>query len=228
MTSLAEVNGALLLNRDTFVLRSRDRQMMLFDQFQAQPPQAAASGQPPKVQSAPGPGQDVLRPFVGPFLKLSRQEAERLTLLLGDALYERRGVTVPLGVLQLILSWLLISGALAVLRRQTWGLTTWSFACWASIFFALLCMLVTFVHSRTLMGKMGQTVATALSAANGQSIEAALSELWQITRLYVVMRAALEGVWVLLLGLTALYLQRYVHMYAPAQGPGSDRERPAR
>lgn len=229
MSSLAEVNGALLLDRKDFVLRVRDRQLMLFDQLQAQQPKPAAPAipvpdggtgalpesvsqpvPPPPASAAEDSSGKILRPFIGPFMKLQRAEAERLSLLLGDVLFERRGVTVPLGVLQLILCWLLISGSLATFRRQAWGLSTWSFACWASISFALLSMLVTFVHSRTLMYRLGQQVAEALAHASGHSVEVETVSLWQLTRLYVVLRAAIEGLWVLILGLTALYLQRYL------------------
>lgn len=199
MTALAEVNGALFLDRQAYVLRVRDRQVMLFDQLQQQMAASEQSGR-----------RDFLRPFAAPFLKLQRADAERLTLLLGDAFYDRRGVAVPLGVLQLILSWLLISGSLATLRRQSFGVSTWSFACWASIFFALLNMLVTFVHSRTLMDRLGKPVAEALALANGRSVELELAGLWQLTRLYVMMRAAVDGLWVLVLGVTALGLQRLV------------------
>jgi hypothetical protein len=197
MASLAEVNGALFLDRDAYVLRVRDRQIMMFDQLQQQMNSAETSGH-----------RDSLRPFVAPFLKLDHASADRLALSLGDALYDRRGVAVPLGVLQLILCWLLISGALATLRKQSFGVSTWSFACWANIFFALLDMLVTFVHSRTLMERLGQSVAAALAQANGRAIDVELSGLWQLVRLYVMLRAATCGFWVLVLGVSALSLQR--------------------
>lgn len=195
MTSLAELNASLFLDRSAFVLRVRDRQVLLHEQLQTQ-------------RLAPGQGQDLLQPLLAPFLKLPRAEAERLSLLLGDALYERRGVTVPLGLLQLILSWLLISGSLATLRRQSWGMSMLSFGCWASICFALLSMLVTFVHSRTLMDRLGQPLAAALAQANGHGVEMELAGLWQLTRLYVLFCGAINGLWVLLLGGTVLVLQR--------------------
>jgi len=206
--ALADVNTALLLDRNAFVFRTRDRELMLFDQLKGQ-----LAGQLQKDPQA----QDLLHPLVAPFLKLPRPEAERLSLLLGDALYDRRGVTVPLGLLQLILSWLLISGSLATLRRQAWGLSTWSFGCWANMFFALLDMLVTFVHSRTLMERLGQPVAQALAQASGHTVELELAGLWQTVRLYVVLRAAVDGFWVLVLGLSALCLQRLLHLVERAQ-----------
>jgi hypothetical protein len=200
MTSLAEVNGALFLERNAFVWRVRDRQLVLFDQLQA--------------QAQKQQGSDVLRPFVAPFLKLPRAEADRLSLLLGDVLYDRRGVAVPLAALELILCWLLISGSLAALRQKAWGLSTWSFACWASIFFCLLSMLVTFVHSRMLMDRLGQPVSVALAQATGHSPELELAGLWQLTRLYVLMRAALSALWALVLGVSALLLQRRISAVA--------------
>jgi hypothetical protein len=193
MSALTDVNRSLLLDRSVFVVRVKDRQLLLFDQAKTRP----------ESQSP------VLRPLIDPFLKLPRAEFERLSLLLGDALYDRRGVSLPLGVLQLLLCWLLLSGSLATLRRQPTGVSTWSWACWANIPFALLNMLVTFVHSRTLMSRLGGTAADALSQVTGRGRDVELSTLWQLTRLFVMSQAFMEGRGVLFLGLTALYLQRF-------------------
>jgi hypothetical protein len=198
MSSLTDVNSAVLLDRDAFVLRERDSVLMVFDRLHKKVPE-----------------KEAVHSWMAPFLKLPRTDAEQLSLVLGDIVYDRRGVNVPLAVLQLILCWLLISGSLATLRRQPWGLTTWSFACWSSVFFALLSMLVTFVHSRTLMSRLGQPTAAALAHATGNSAELELAGLWQLTRFYVVLRATMEGLWVLILGLCALYLQRYQHSLEP-------------
>ena len=208
MSALTDVNRSLLLERSVYVVRVKERQLLLFDQAKARP-------------ESPSP---VLRPLIEPFLKLPRAEFERLSLLLGDALYDRRGVALPLGVLQLILCWLLLSGSLATLRRQPTGVSTWSWACWANIPFALLNMLVTFVHSRTLMSRLGGTAAEALAAVTGRTREIEMATLWQLTRLFVMSQAFMEGLGVLFLGLTALYLQRF-RLPALERALERDRER---
>ena len=195
LTSLGELNGVLLSDRPAAVTRVRDRQLLLYDQ--------AKSTRPNELSR-------LLRPFVEPFLRLPRPEAERLSLLLGDELYERRRVNVPLAILNLILSWLLLTGSLGTLRRQSWAPSMWSWACMVSIPFALLSMLVTFVHSRMLLRRLGQPVAEALAKATGHSVDLHTQELWQLTRLYVISQAAVLGLWVLLLGGTTLYLQRHL------------------
>lgn len=202
MSALTEINRSLLLDRSVYVVRVKDRQLVLFDRAKMQP----------------GAQSPVLRPLIEPFLKLPRPEIERLSLLLGDALYDRRGVAVPLGILQLILCWLLLSGSLGSLRRQPSGISTWTWACWANIPFSLLSMLVTFVHSRTLMARLGPTTADALAQVTGHGRDAELATLWQLTRLFVMSQAFMEGLGVLFLGLTALYLGRF-------RVPERDRER---
>ncbi len=69
-------------------------------------------------------------------------------------------------------------------------------------------MLVHFVHSRTLMSRLGGVAADALAQVSGRSRDVELASLWQLTRLFVMSLAMQEGLGVLLLGVTALYLQR--------------------
>lgn len=192
MSALGDINEAVLLDRTAYVVREKERRLMMFDQAQSHPESVLR----------------VVRPVLEPFLKLPRAEIERLSLQLGDVLYARRGVQLPLGVLQLILCWLLLSGSLGTLRRQPWGVSTWAWACWASIPFSLLDMLVKFVHSRTLMARLGSATADALAQVSGRSRELELASLWQMTRLFVMSQAMQEGLGVLLMGVTALYLQR--------------------
>lgn len=194
LTSLGELNGVLLSDRTSAVVRARDRQLLLYDQAQT---------------ARPGLPVRWMRPFVEPLLRLQRADAERLSLLLGDELYERRRVNAPLALLNLILSWLLLTGSLGTLRRQAWGPSMWGWACMVSIPFALLSMLVTFVHSRTLLLRLGRPIAEALAKATSRSVELHTHELWQLRSLYVVSQAALLGLWVLFLGATVLYLQRH-------------------
>jgi hypothetical protein len=177
--------------------------------------------------TAPAGGSDLLRQLAEPFLRLPAADSDRLALLLGAAYSDRRRVVVPLGLLQLLCCWLLLSGALATLRRQGWGPSMWSFAAWAGIGFALLHTLVAFVDSRNLMARLGPPAAAALAQANSISVDQAMSHLWQLARLGVVFRAAIEGVWVLLLGLSALYIRRWLpHKRAPILPSRDRRGRP--
>ena len=51
---------------------------------------------------------------------------------------ERLPVTVPLALLQILLSWLLLTGSLGVLR-QSWALSLWSLACMVNLPFVACC-----------------------------------------------------------------------------------------
>jgi hypothetical protein len=152
----------------------------------------------------------VIRPTVEPFLRLPAPEIERLSGLLGDELYERQAVNVPLCLLSLLLSWLLLSGSMGVLRGQVWAVSMWSWACMVNMPFALLSMLVTFQHSRSLVSRLGPPAAEALAKVSGRPQELELQSLQQLSRLYISWQAATLGLWVLLLGATVLYLQRLV------------------
>lgn len=195
LSALAQLNSIVFLERGEFVTRVRDRQLALYDQ-------AVAAG--------PSGDGRLARPFIEPILRLPRADAEKLSLQVGDELYQRRRVTVPLGLLQLILSWLLLNGSLGLLRRKLWALPTWSWACMVNIPFALLSMLVTYVHSHTLLQRVQQPAAEALARVSGRAVESEALGIDQLVRMYVMMQAALEALWVLLLGVTALYLQRYL------------------
>jgi hypothetical protein len=76
--------------------------------------------------------------------------------------------------------------------------------------FSLLSIIVTLVHSRTLRDRLGPQVAEGLAKVTGRPAAAELYGIHQFVRLYVGGQAALLALWVLLLGGTALYLQRYV------------------
>ena len=133
-----------------------------------------------------------------------------MSLLLGGELYEQLPVKVPLALLQILLSWLLLTGSLGVLRRQRWALSLWSWACMVNLPFGLLSLLVAFVHSRALRDNLGPYVAAALAKVSGRPVEAEQHYVSQLLRLYVQSQGALLSLWALLLGGTALYLQRYV------------------
>lgn len=199
-SALAEVNTLLLADRDSYVVRVRDRQLGIYDQLQ-QSKQAAQD---------PGRAYGLLRPLIGPFMGLPRPEISRLSAMLGDSLYEWRSVTIPLGLLQVLLSWVLLSGAVGTLRGRISAVGTLSWGCMVNIPFSLLSVVVTFVHSRRLMAALGGEAAAALAKLSSRPVEHELQELWQVARMYVISRAALEGMWVLALGVTALLVQRYV------------------
>ena len=170
-------------------------------------PASAPAAQGTGVQSGGTPAGS---PLLMPLLRLPRTEVEHLSLLLGGELYEHLPVTVPLALLKILLSWLLLTGSLGVLRRQSWALSLWSWACMVNLPFSMLSLLVTLVHSRTLRDSFGPQVAQALAKVSGRSVEAEQYYVNQLIRLYVGGQGALLALWALLLGGTALYLQRYV------------------
>ncbi|HPH26331.1 MAG TPA: hypothetical protein PLA87_05740 [Pseudomonadota bacterium] len=195
LSALADLNGAMRLDRDEYIVRVRERQVSLHQQLQKEGVSGLAA---------------VIRPTVEPFLRLPAPEIERLSGLLGDELYERQAVNVPLCLLSLLLSWLLLSGSMGVLRGQVWAVSMWSWACMVNMPFALLSMLVTFQHSRSLVSRLGPPAAEALAKVSGRPQELELQSLQQLSRLYISWQAATLGLWVLLLGATVLYLQRLV------------------
>lgn len=204
VSSLAELLGGVRADRTEFISRVRDHQLALFDSLQA--------GSPPGSQPAEraaSAGIPLAQPLVAPLLRLPRAEAERLSLLLSGELYEHLPVTIPMALLQLLLSWLLLTGSLGVLRRQVWALSMWSWACMVNLPFAMLSVLVSLVHSRSLREHLGPQVAAALAKASGRSLDAELASFNQLTRLYVGGQAAMLALWALLLCGTGLYLQRY-------------------
>lgn len=200
--SLAELMGGVRADRTVFISRVRDRQLAFYDKLQtaADPAQRAELGQRPQV----------VQPLLELLLRLPRSDIEYLSLLLGDALYEQLAVAVPLALLQILLSWLLLTGALGVLRRRVWALSLWSWACRVNIPFALLSIIVTLFHSRAVRSTLGPKLAAALAKASGTPVETELYNVHQMVRLYVGGQAAMLALWALLLGSTALYLQRYV------------------
>jgi hypothetical protein len=204
VSSLAELLGGLRADRTAFISRVHDRQLALYDKLQATKPAAgrAASG----------------RALIEPLLRLPRSDFEKLSLQLGGQLYDQLPVAIPLALLQLLLSWLLLTGSLGVLRRQGWALSMWSWACMVNIPFSLLSIIVTLVHSRTLREQLGPQVAAALAQQSGRSVEAELYTVHELVRLYVGGQAALLALWVLLLGGTALYLQRPVARWQASKG----------
>jgi hypothetical protein len=76
-------------------------------------------------------------------LALEEREAE--------VLYDRRGVALPLGAMNLILSLLLFAGAARAMRGHAWGVSAWTLAAAASVPYTLLAFAFTVVESRYLV-----------------------------------------------------------------------------
>lgn len=192
LVGLLEVNTAILTDRSTFVSSVRDRQLSVFDQI-------AKDG----ADSLAGP----LRPLARTLLRLPRPEVEKLFLLLGADLYERRSVTVPLALLQAVLGFLLVTGSLAALRNRLGGVATWSWACMVNIPAALLNLVVMMVHAHRLMRHVGIPAAEALAKLSGRPVAVETADLEALLRMYTSAQTALMAAWVLFLGVVALALQ---------------------
>lgn len=201
--ALAELNGALLLDRDSYIRAVQQRQLSLYDEAKRREESGGGGG-------AKGATLGALRPLLSPLLRLPREEISRLSLQLGDELHERQRVTVPLSLLQLILSWLLLTGGLGTLRRQAWAPPLWGWACTINIPFSLLSLVVMFVHARQTVQRLGPQTAEALAKVSGRPVERELDELWQLMRSFVVWQAMTAVLGVLLLGTTTLAVQRYM------------------
>lgn len=208
--ALAELNGALLHERDSYIKAVQQRQLARYDDARKQ--EAAQGAQSPgqgTTQSRTGTVSP-LRPLFAPLLKLPREEISRLSLLLGDELHERQRVMVPLSLLQLILSWLLMNGALGTLRRQPGAASTWSWACTVNIPFSLLALVVMFMHARQMLQRLGPPAAEALAKVSGRHVDRELDDLRQLMREFVMLQSLASVLGVLLLGATALAVQHYI------------------
>ncbi|MFO0621808.1 MAG: hypothetical protein U0745_10450 [Polyangia bacterium] len=199
---LLEFNTAILTDRTTFISSVRDRQLSIFDQV-------AKDG----VGSLAAP----LRPLGKTLLRLPRPEVEKLFLLLGAELYERRSVTVPLAVLQAVLGFLLVTGSLSALRNRLGGVATWSWACMVNIPATLLNLVVMIVHANRLMRHVGVPCAEALAKVSSRPVAVETTELESILRMFTSLNTALLAGWVLFLGVVTLLLQN-------RQGPPLEEE----
>lgn len=203
--ALAELNGALLHDRDSYIRAVQQRQLARYDEAHKQ--DVAAQGQGAQGRSGT---VSPLRPLFAPLLKLPREEISRLSLLLGDELHQRQRVMVPLSLLQLILSWLLMNGALGTLRRQPGAASTWSWACTVNIPFSLLALVVMFMHARQMLQRLGQPAAEALAKVSSRPVDRELDGLRQLMREFVMLQSMASVLGVLLLGATALAVQHYL------------------
>lgn len=201
--SLTELNRAVLLDREGFIRAEQQRQLALYDHARKRQEASAANANANTALAT-------LRPMISSLLLLPREDASRLALLLGDEMYERQRVMVPLSLLQLILSWLLLTGGLGTLRRQAWAPPLWSWACTINIPFSLLALIVTFVHARQTVQRLGPQAAEALAKVTGRPVEREMDGQWQMMREFVTWQAMTSVLGVLLLGTTALLVQRYL------------------
>lgn len=83
-----------------------------------------------------------------PLPVLPRAGVARLALLLGDEYFERRGVSIPLAALNLIMCWVLCTGGMGALRRRDFALPMWSWACMANAPLTALSIIASVVLSQ--------------------------------------------------------------------------------
>jgi hypothetical protein len=67
---------------------------------------------------------------------------------LGEKGWTRRGINLPLGLVNLVLSAMLFAGALRALARSPWGHGAWSFSARLSIPYTIVAAVVAFVEAR--------------------------------------------------------------------------------
>lgn len=144
-----------------------------------------------------------------PLSRLPPAEVERFALMLGEDRYEQRGVTLPLGLLSLVLCWLLIAGTVATLRRQPYGPALWTWGCLVNIPFAALVMLVIFVRTRALCETIGPKLAESLAALSHRPLAVERDELTQLAQLTTLSWAVLYCLWITWLAASAIYLRRH-------------------
>lgn len=156
-----------------------------------------------------------------PLSSLPREEVGRLALLLGVDRHEHRGVAIPLGLLNLLSSWLLCTGALGTLRKSRLALRVWSWAALVNLPYALLSLVVTWVRARDVMAAVGTPAATALAAVTQRPVQAELDGLWILCRGYLTLLGMWNAILVLYLLISAVYLNRLAGPEPPAEDDDS-------
>ena len=105
---------------------------------------------------------------------LSSDERAKLGLELGEREWSRRGVAIPLGLVNLVTSFLLFAGAIEALRGRPWGHGAWEWAARLSIPYTLVATALAVVGVRDLGGPMAASLHAVSrgSPVDGQSFAA--------------------------------------------------------
>jgi hypothetical protein len=122
----------------------------------------------------------------------------------GERAWTRRGINLPLGLVNLVLSVMLFLGALRALARSQWGHGAWQFAARLSIVYSLVWATVGWVEARDAFDA-NAALATNLSLQLNIPAETLAGwELWRDRGFAVAWAAILAGFF----ATCALYLRR--------------------
>ena len=102
----------------------------------------------PSPSPSPSPSPNAVASPLPDLSKVPEQIANKI--------YARRGVTLPLSAVNLILSMLLLVGCLRALRGTAWGLSAWNLACLASIPYQVLSAASTALQTNDVMPLFGE------------------------------------------------------------------------
>jgi hypothetical protein len=89
---------------------------------------------------------------------LTSDERATLGLELGEREWSRRGVAIPLGLANLVTSFLLFAGAIEALRGRPWGHGAWEWAARLSVPYTLVATALAVVGVRDLAGPMAASL----------------------------------------------------------------------
>lgn len=142
-----------------------------------------------------------------PLVKLPEPAVQSLASRLGDEVAARRGPPVTLALMNLVLCWLLATGALGALRGLPFGPSMWRWANLAHLPFTLLSMLVLLVRSRQVWRALSPQVGEAL-LKHQPDLAAKLPEVLRgVLQTYQVLVCLWHGSLLLLFAITAAHMR---------------------
>ncbi|HEX2569703.1 MAG TPA: hypothetical protein VH877_09105 [Polyangia bacterium] len=131
---------------------------------------------------------------------LPAEERQRLAEDYGERAWARGGAVVPLALVNLILSFLLFSGAIETLRGRRWGASAWEWSAKLSIPYSVVAMVLLRMEFHDL-GPGLSTIVKAAAPSDGQAAAETEALARGVTALYGLVTVAFYLACV-------LYLQR--------------------
>jgi hypothetical protein len=108
--------------------------------------------------------------FAAQLPNLPAEERQRLGEDYGEREWARRGAVVPLALVNLVLSFLLFSGAIEALRGRSWGAGAWEWSAKLSIPYTIVAMLLLRVEMHDFAAGLA-TSSSAVAPGSGQAVD---------------------------------------------------------
>lgn len=142
-----------------------------------------------------------------PLVRLPEKAVQGLAARVGDEAAARRGPTVTLALMNLVLCWLLATGSLGTLRGLPFGPSMWRWANLAQLPFTLLSLLVALVRSRQVWRAVSDAVGAALVQQQPDLAPQLSALLRGVLQTYQVLLCLWHGSLLLLFIITAAHIR---------------------